>query len=78
MGKFYSREGPTLYTSMPPVSGALVSVQMLLTNEPYRSLAWSADEASSLHLGRVLRHNARLFYSPDNELQSFSSGRDQG
>ena len=47
MGRFYSREGPTLYTSMPPVSGALASVQMSLTNEPYRSLAWSADEASS-------------------------------
>ena len=59
MGKFYSREGPTLYTSMPPVSGALVSVQMSLTNEPYRSLEWSADEASSLHLGRVLRRHAR-------------------
>ena len=40
MGKFYAREGPPLYTNMPPVSGALAWVQGLMSrmNEPHRSL----------------------------------------
>ena len=40
-GKFFERDGPPLYTNMPPVSGALAWVQGLLRrlDEPYRSLS---------------------------------------